>query len=176
MISLPKAIIISGTSRNVGKTTLACNIIDYCSSENTTAIKISPHKHFDKADKNSKIIEWNDDYVILQELSSSESRDSSRMLAAGANRVYFIMVSDEFLPKAFDALLKHLDINNRIIIESAALRRFVKPKTFIITYTDNNIETKPKNLDLEQHLDFRIKFKDNKFLKDKAEIMISDLL
>ena len=45
MIRLPNLIIVSGTGQNVGKTTFVQSVINKFSSQNITAIKISPHKH-----------------------------------------------------------------------------------------------------------------------------------
>jgi len=158
MKSAPKTIIISGTTRNVGKTTFACQIIEKYKVEEVTAIKISPHIH--NIEKESIIIERNADFTVIKEHKKDINKDSSRMLKAGAKDVYFIMTRDENLQKVVDYLNRIIDFNKRIVIESAAIRRFIKPQYFYLIYNDENTKVKYQNLDLETFIDFRVNSKE----------------
>ncbi len=154
----PKAIIISGTARNVGKTTFACQLIQKYKKEEVIAIKITPHFHSLNSD--SYVIEENDKFVVVKELSIDNNKDSSLMLKAGAKEVYFVMTKDENLQQLVDYLSSIIDFRKRIIIESAAIRRHIQPQTFYLIYNDEMQNSKSNNLDLEEFVDFRVNSKD----------------
>ena len=158
MKNAPKTIIVSGTTRNVGKTTFACQIIEKYKTEEVTAIKISPHIH--NIEKESITIERNADFTIIKEHRIDSTKDSSRMLKAGAKDVYFIMTKDENLQKVVDYLNRIIDFNKRIVIESAAIRRYIKSQYFYLIYNDENTNVKYQNLDLESIIDFRVNSKE----------------
>jgi len=147
----PKSIIISGTARNVGKTTFACQLIEKYKPEKVIAIKISPHFHSIEAD--AEIIEQNEDFVIVREHKKESSKDSARMLNAGASEVYFIMTLDNNLLKVVNFLSTIVDTNSRIIIESAAIRRYILPQKFYVVYNNDNPNIKNQNTDLEKYID-----------------------
>ncbi len=154
MIKAPKTIIISGTSRNVGKTTYAQKIIREFKIENPIAIKISSHFH--SHNYKMKIVDVNDDYKIWEEINPNENTDSSKMLKAGANKVFYIESKDESLPKVITVLQRIIDFNNRIIIESAAIRRYIQPKEFVLLYSEEFSKVKKSMLDIEPLIDKRI--------------------
>ena len=158
MKSAPKTIIISGTTRNIGKTTFACQLIKKYKSEGVIAIKLSPHFH--NLNSDAVVVANNDDFIIAKEHRIDSNKDSSRMLKAGAKEVYFIIVEDENLQKLVDYLENIIDFNSRIIIESAAIRRCIKPQLFYLVYNTDNPNIKSKNIDLESYIDFRMNSKE----------------
>ena len=91
-------LIIAGNGRNVGKTSLACSIINENSKKNTIiGLKFAPHFH--PIEKNNKLIYKNANFTISEELNKEGSKDSSRMLAAGAQKVFYIQSLDDHLEK-----------------------------------------------------------------------------
>jgi hypothetical protein len=154
----PKSIIISGTTRNIGKTSFACRLIEKYKSEGVIAIKISPHFHTINSD--AIIIENNEEFIIVKEHRKESNKDSSRMLKAGAKEVYFIMTKDESLYQVVEFLSGIIDFNSRIIIESAAIRRYIKPQIFYLIYNNENPTVKSQNEDLESLIDIRVNSKE----------------
>ncbi len=154
MIKAPKTIIISGTGRNVGKTTYAQEIIREFKIETPIAIKISSHFH--SHNYKMKIIDVNDDYKIWEETNPNENTDSSKMLKAGAHKVFYIESKDEFLPKVISVLQQIIDFNKRIIIESAAIRRYIQPKEFVLLFSEEFPKIKKSMLDIESLIDKRV--------------------
>ena len=147
MIKAPKTIIICGTGRNVGKTTYAQNLIRKFKGENPIAVKISSHFHHHNY--KLKIVDANDDYKIWEEINLNNNTDSSKMLNAGAYKVFYIESKDECLPKVIDILRNIMDFNNRIIIESAAIRRYIVPAEFILIYSKEFPNIKKSMKDIE---------------------------
>lgn len=142
MSRLTNLLIVAGTGRNSGKTTIACNIIGRFSYLNIIAIKISPHFH--EACEGLELIKNKRDYKIYRDTNAGNSKDSSRMLAAGASTAYFIQVYDHHLCKAFEALLDHTGPQHIFVAESPALRKCTEPGVLIIA--DNPGSANKKDL------------------------------
>jgi molybdopterin-guanine dinucleotide biosynthesis protein A len=124
-------LMIAGTGRNVGKTTFACNLISHFSkNQNVTAIKISPHLH-QQAD-GQKVIASEADFQIIEETKPSENTDSSRMLNAGASKVYYLQTHDRNIKAPFDILLDLIPKGQPVICESGALVNHAKPGLFLL--------------------------------------------
>jgi len=154
MLAAPKTIIISGTGRNVGKTTYALELIRKYIAEGPIAIKISSHAH--NQTHGMRVIEVNDDFGIWQEDGNRNNKDSSKMAAAGASLTYYIEAQDKFLPKVLEVLNELIDFNKRIIIESAAIRRYLIPQEFVLIYSEEYPNIKPQNIDIAKFISRKV--------------------
>lgn len=139
---LPNFLIISGTGRNVGKTTLSCKIIDKFSNENRiTALKITNHFH-DIDQKTSKIIYESESYKIIEELNILSNKDTSRFLQAGANNSFMIMSDLNNLATAINRLEMTFGFDTSIfIVESMSIREIITPAYSILVTNDLNIKS-----------------------------------
>lgn len=134
-------LLISGSGRNSGKTTLACHIISQLSkNQPVIGLKISPHFHFNTVDQN--LIIKSDNFNIYQEKSKKTGKDSSRMLVAGASKVYFIEAEDEGLKMAYDAIRSLIGNDKAVVCESGSLAFFFKPGFHIMVVGDNPDKSK----------------------------------
>ncbi len=141
-INLPQLLIIAGTGRNSGKTTLACNIIrKYSSLKSIIALKITPHFH--KNIQSGKVLTDNDNFYIAEETDSSTGKDSSLMLNAGAWKSYFLMAKDENIAEAFSQILKLIPSDTMLICESGGLRHCVLPGLFLMMENSESGSLKP---------------------------------
>ena len=151
---IPNLLLIAGTGTKSGKTSLACKIIKQFSNLNITAIKISPHFHETTEGLISKM--ENKGYAIYEETNCNTSKDTSRMLKAGASKVYFAKVWDDQLFDVFKKIMGYVPSGVPVICESQALRNFSEPGVFIIMKSD------------------RInKYKDIKYLQSLPHLMIN---
>ena len=127
-VKAPNLLLIAGNGRNVGKTTLACQIIAHFSEKiPVTALKISPHFYdYDDTD----LVFKNEKFIILEESKDNE-KDSSRMLRAGANRVLFVMAKPDFLDEAAQEILRILPAG-LVVCESGGFHEFVNPGLFLM--------------------------------------------
>jgi len=145
MLNFPNLLLIAGTGRNTGKTTLACEIIKQVSTaQQVFGLKISPHFH--GGTKSLEEIDATDNYNLYEEtLSDINGKDSSKMLASGASRVFYIEVLDDFILDSFQAMLKYIPKDLAIVCESPALRKVLDPGLFIIV---DNISQQNKKQDV----------------------------
>lgn len=132
---------IAGTGRNVGKTLLACKLIGQFSHLDVVGIKVSPHFH--QQAEGQKILVQSPDFMIIEETSASTLKDSSRMLQAGASKVYYIQTHDRIIGEPFGLILSMLPENQPVICESGALLMFAKPALFFLVYEKGGVQTKP---------------------------------
>jgi len=158
-VIMPNMILISGNGRNVGKTFLACKIIQHLSQKvEVIGLKISPHFHeYNKLD----VVFKNDKFVILDE-KQINTKDSSLMLQAGAKKVWFVMVEQKNLKDAFKYLKSNLS-DKTVICESGGLHEFVTPglylfvkrtgeeivKTHLLKYSPIIVNNDGKNFDFD---------------------------
>jgi molybdopterin-guanine dinucleotide biosynthesis protein len=143
VLIMPRVLLIAGSGRNSGKTTLACEIISkFSASKSIVAIKISPHLH--KIKPTGEIILDTDKLLITSETDISVQKDSARMLAAGARKSFFIMTERETAGQAFSEVLPFIGDHDFIVCESGGLRNFVKPGLFLLMQNLKHLELKPE--------------------------------
>lgn len=124
--NLPSLLLITGSERNIGKTTLASRLIEMHSKEiDITAIKISSHFH--ENTPGLKLLEKTEDYVLYREMDRNTNKDSSRMLRAGAKYAFYLEVKKGKIKQAFNLFLDKYDPGLAIICESTALAKIFEP-------------------------------------------------
>ena len=130
-------ILIAGSGRNVGKTTLGCKILGAAKKQEIVTVKITPHFH----DATSGLIEIEkgSGWIISEETNASTKKDSSLFLKNGAEKSYFIQAKEDKLDDAFNAIKKLLPKDKLVIIESAALHKIIKPALFIYILPDGKV-------------------------------------
>ena len=126
-------LLISGTGRKSGKTTLACQLIrKFGRTRPIIGLKISSHFH--EPEPGLHVVKTNKAYKIFEEKDNSSGKDSSRMLQAGAVKSYYIQSKAEGLEHAINYFLEIISPANPIICESPALKSYVAPGVYVITY------------------------------------------
>jgi hypothetical protein len=152
---VPNLLLIAGTGTKSGKTSVTCKIIEQFPDLSITAIKISPHFH--ETTKGLVVKSEKDGYSIYEETNRETSKDTSRMLKAGAAKVYFAKVWDDQLLNVFNEIMAFIPENTPVICESPALRNFIEPGVFIIM-TSNTINKHKdiKHLQILPHLMFKL--------------------
>jgi hypothetical protein len=130
LIYIPNLLIIAGTGTKTGKTTIACRIISQLRDRKIVAVKISPHFH--EKTKGLEEVAIGDGYAIYTETNSNSGKDTSRMLNAGASKVYLATVWDSDLTEVFRRILNELPKDVPVVCESPALRKYYEPGLFII--------------------------------------------
>ncbi len=143
-------LLVSGSSRNVGKTTFICNVIASNPLLKMAAIKITPHFH--DASKGLIPIVENSNFRIYEETDYTSDKDTSRYLQAGAKKSYFIQTSDAFLKESFQLASVLLDPDLPFLVESAELRHILIPELFVFIQGNDTID-KPSAIEMRQLAD-----------------------
>ncbi len=132
----PNIILLSGTGRNVGKTTFVCRLLSHFSKLKFITVKVSPHWHLSRQ---GELLLYEEQRLMLaREINRESYKDTSRMLRCGAKEVYYLQhIDDEALMQAFHFLMKDGMEMIPMIFESALLARYIRPALhFRITRTD----------------------------------------
>jgi hypothetical protein len=123
-------VVVGGQARKVGKTSVAAGLIAATPERNWVAVKISRHEHVALADASPC---WKaDGWVLTEERDRSGNTDTSRFLAAGARRSFWLRVAEDQLAKAA-AVLQHriVDAGN-VLIESDSIMRVFRPDLYLV--------------------------------------------
>jgi hypothetical protein len=174
MEEFKRLLLIAGTGRNTGKTTLACSIIKKFSADfQIIGLKISPHFH--GGTDSLKLLSGNEFFNIYEETSANTGKDSSKMLKAGAYRVFYIETIDEHLLPAFMKFKELTPPGYTIVCESPALRKYVRPGVCFIVDKKNNKNKKSEILNWKNDADLFIRT-DRENISNIVEKLILDKL
>lgn len=145
MTRTERLLIIGGTGREAGKSALAALLISKYADRGITAIKITPHPHPDVT--GLTVITCNTEFQVYEERNSKSEKDSSRMLRAGASKVFLVVSGEAKLGEAFAALIPFLPEGAPVICESPALRRLIEPDLFVLMLHSDGQNSERKNID-----------------------------
>lgn len=99
-------LIVAGTGRKSGKTSMVCGIIRQFMDKGIVAVKISPHFHEPSPGLVPVIVK--NEYRLYEESDGISSKDTSRMVNAGSKRVFYIQVSDNYIVDAFSEIIRQI--------------------------------------------------------------------
>src|ERR1700733_7574172 len=104
-------IVVGGHTRSIGKTQLVCDIISALPEANWIAGKITQYGHGVCAQNGHDCDCAPDEHVcaISWELDATTGTDSSRFLAAGAHRSFWLRTKQGFLAEGMPLLREALD-------------------------------------------------------------------
>jgi molybdopterin-guanine dinucleotide biosynthesis protein A len=146
VIKLNKMLMIGSAGANVGKTELACSLIKKFSKETEiVGIKVTTIKDKDgqcpRGGRGCGVcssIQGN--FCITEETNNSTNKDTTRLLSAGASRVFWLRVMKTHLEEAATALLEVMGSDVVSICESNSLRHAVEPAVFLMV-KDRSVKT-----------------------------------
>lgn len=130
----PYLLVVGGTGRNVGKTELICRLVARCARHQDRAIlalKVSAvypdettfhgsHEHDDPS------------FQLFEETNRTGTKDTCRMLRAGARRVFYLRCRDSDILPAYQRFRQTVPAATPIICESNSLADFVRPGLLVM--------------------------------------------
>jgi hypothetical protein len=124
-------IVIGGHSRSVGKTSVVAGLIAALPEFHWTAFKITQYGHgICSADGQACDCATGDhSWAITEEKNRAGDSDTSRFLAAGAARVWWVRTEQGRLAEAMPSLRQKLTEN--VIVESNSVLKFVRPDLYL---------------------------------------------
>lgn len=131
-LNRPDFILIGAAERNVGKTEFACELIQrHASKQAVIGVKTKPDPALSEP------------YRLTEETDDSTGKDTARMLAAGAKKVYFLRVQPDRLAEGLAALLDVLPAQSCVVCESTRLRQLLEPGLFLLLKKTGSTTLKP---------------------------------
>lgn len=138
MIKLDGMLMIGSAGANVGKTALACAvIIKFAESRDIVGIKVTTIEARDgrcpRGGQGCGVCSsLAGDFQITEESDAQSNKDTARLLAGGAKRVFWLRVMHTHLEQGLTALLDIVGPDAVLICESNSLRHVVEPGLFLI--------------------------------------------
>lgn len=127
-------VVVGGHSRNIGKTSVAAELIAALPRYNWTAMKITQHGHgicSAAGEPCDCAVEYDHPFAISEESAPGDS-DSARFLAAGARRSFWLRTAVGQLGNAVTVIRGIIDSSENTIIESNSILQFWKPDLYLV--------------------------------------------
>jgi len=159
MLKLEGMLMIGSAGVNVGKTELACAIIrKFGKSTPITGIKVTTIKAKDgKCPRGGEgcgvCSSLDGDFHITEESSKSSGKDTARLLAAGARKVFWLRVMKTHLKEGTTSLLDVVGRGEVMVCESNSLREVVRPGLFLILQGRDSKSWKDSALAVKRYAD-----------------------
>ena len=130
-----KLVVVGGHTRNIGKTSLAASIIAATPELNWTAFKITQFGHGVCSSNGHacgcSIDDPDHPFSIDQETDAEGSSDTSRLLQAGAEQVYWVRTRVGDLERAMPCVHKVIESCPYVLMESNSVMRFLNPDLYL---------------------------------------------
>jgi hypothetical protein len=126
-------VVVGGHTRSVGKTSVVAGLISALPQRRWLAVKITQFGHgvcavnMESCDCAPADHGW----AISEEQDQSGQSDSSRFLAAGAERALWVRTKQGMLAEAIPGLRQELAKSENVILESNSVLRFLRPDLYL---------------------------------------------
>ena len=122
-------ILVGGQAKDIGKTTLICNIVSALPDLQWNAVKITSHEH---EVGGCQLRVDGSSWSIFEQISSGTPSDTVRFSQAGAAKSFLIQVGNAALGEAFTALCKLVPRKANLIVESNRAATILNPDLFLL--------------------------------------------
>jgi molybdopterin-guanine dinucleotide biosynthesis protein A len=159
VIKLDSMLMIGSASSNVGKTELACDLIKkFRRDRDIVGVKVTTIEAKDgrcpRGGQGCGVCSsLQGDYCITEETDRNSHKDTARLLAAGAKRVFWIRAMRSHLAESITALLGTIDSEAALVCESNSLRLVVEPGVFLMVENGNSAKGKKSALRVKEYPD-----------------------
>ena len=176
MIKIPGMLMIGAGGRDAGKTEFACSIIrKFNSLHDIIGIKVTTIEQLNNGCPRGETecgvcSSFSGHYCLTEETDSQSNKDTCKMLAAGAARVFWLRVLKSHLEEGVKALLSGVGDNAILVCESNSLREVVEPGLFVMVENSGEKTRKPSAESAAGYVDRFISFDGEKLDVDPDEI------
>jgi molybdopterin-guanine dinucleotide biosynthesis protein A len=138
MIDIPGMIMVGAGYRNTGKTEFVCSLIrKFSSLHNIIGIKVTTINERNGdcprgGESCGVCARLEGNFCITEETNNISNKDTCRMLAAGAKKVFWLRILKSHLEEGITALLEVIGNDQIMICESNSLRNIVEPGLFLM--------------------------------------------
>jgi molybdopterin-guanine dinucleotide biosynthesis protein A len=180
MIKLDGMLMIGSAGANVGKTELACALLrKFGKTAEIVGIKVTTIKaengQCPRGGEGCGVCSSLDgNFSITEESDTASHKDTSRLLAAGASRVFWLRVLQTHLEEAITGLLAVIGPDTVTICESNSLRKVLKPGLFLIVKRRHLKVWKSSAQQVKQYADRTVVSDGSSFDLDIDEIKLVD--
>jgi hypothetical protein len=137
-------VVIGGHSRSVGKTSVVAGLIAALPEFRWTALKITQYGHgiCSAAGQPCDCATNDHSWAISEEKDAKGDSDTSRFLAAGAARVWWVRTEQGRLAEAMPVVREKLSNAENVILESNSILKFLRPDLYLIVLDPSTADFK----------------------------------
>jgi len=143
-------VVVGGHTRNIGKTSIVAGLISALPEIHWTALKITQYGHdvcsTDGEPCECAVADAEHPFAITEETNGNSGTDTSRFLAAGARRAYWVRTAAGQLGYALPAVRRILEAGEHVIAESNSLLQFIQPDLYLVVLDFGARDFKPTSL------------------------------
>jgi hypothetical protein len=134
-------IVVGGHSRNIGKTSVVCNIIRELADWDWTALKVTQYGHgvCSHAGQACECADPAHPVAISEQGGSGNHSDTERFLRAGAHRSFWARTRAGELAEAMPRIRRILAESGNVIMESNSILQFLQPNAYLMV-TDASVQ------------------------------------
>jgi molybdenum cofactor guanylyltransferase len=179
MIRLENMLMIGSSGSNAGKTELACALLHrFGDNQRVAAVKVTAVDARDgscpRGGRGCGVCSsLKAEYELTEEGERRSGKDTGRLLAAGAHRVYWLRVLRTHLYQGLTALLETVGQDMVLLCESNSLRQVVEPGLFLIVDRVGRTDWKPSAQLVRQHADRIVLSDGRRFDLDLGRIQLA---
>jgi molybdenum cofactor guanylyltransferase len=137
-------LLIGSAGRNSGKTEFACSLLRrWAPRETVVGVKVTTVRRKDgtcpRGGKGCGVCSsLEGEYSITEETCADSGKDTARLLAAGADRVFWLRVMRAHLLQGVSALIELIGDGAVSVCESNSLRSVIQPGVFLMVREDGS--------------------------------------
>jgi molybdenum cofactor guanylyltransferase len=179
MIQLENMLMIGSSGSKVGKTELTCALLRRLGGNHRiVGVKATAVEAKDgtcpRGGRGCGVCSSMDaECRIAEETSRHSKKDTARLLAAGADRVYWLRVMRTHLDQGLTALLETVGRDTVLICESNSLRQVVEPGLFLMVDRMDGRSWKPSAQQVRQQADKIVHSKGSRFDLELGRIQLA---
>lgn len=138
-------VVVGGHTRSVGKTSVVAGLIAALRDLRWTAMKVTQYGHSICSASGEACDCATDEHAwsLSEEHDRSGGSDTSRFLAAGAERVLWVRSQQGYLAEAMPALRREFERARNLILESNSVLRFLRPDLYLTVLDPGSADFKP---------------------------------
>jgi len=137
-------VVIGGHSRSVGKTSVVAGLISALPEFEWTAAKITQYGH-GICSANGEACDCatgDHSWAISEEGDLQGNSDTSRLLEAGAKRVFWVRTEQGRLAEAMPTLRQRIHSAKNVILESNSILKFLRPDLYLMVLDPSTADFK----------------------------------
>lgn len=169
MIKIPSMLMIGSAGRNAGKTEFACSMISkFRTNCDIIGIKATVIQETDgtcpRGGRGCGVCSsLEGDYCITEETSGPAGKDTTRLINAGASKVFWLRAVQGHLDEAVAALIDKIGRNAVCVCESNRLRLAIEPGLFIMVKNSHSNRYKSSATVVKEYIDLIVQSNGAKF-------------
>ena len=179
MVRLENMLMIGSSGSNVGKTELACALLRrFAGRRRIVGVKVttiaSGERSCPRGGQGCGVCSsMEGEYRITEEADHGSGKDTERLLAAGADKVYWLRVLRTHLQEGLAALLETVGRDAVMICESNSLRQVVEPGLFLMVESTAGKPWKRSAELVRKHADRIVRSDGSRFDLDLERIQLA---